>query len=55
MPFDFGGGANMYSNTVNASEGLKNKLKTAFGWTDAHGLRPHGHLRHERPVRPAGD
>ncbi|WP_405145518.1 cellulose binding domain-containing protein [Sphaerisporangium sp. NBC_01403] len=35
MPFDFGGGANMYQNTVNASEGLKNALKTAFGWSDA--------------------
>lgn len=35
MPFDFGGGANMFQSTVNASEGLKNTLKTAFGWTDA--------------------
>jgi hypothetical protein len=35
MPFDFGGGANMYQNTVNASEGLKNALKSAWGWTDA--------------------
>ncbi|HET8662639.1 MAG TPA: fibronectin type III domain-containing protein [Micromonosporaceae bacterium] len=35
MPFDFGGGADMYGNTVNAAEGLKTKLKTAFGWTDA--------------------
>jgi hypothetical protein len=35
MPFDFGGGANMFQNTVNASEGLKNSLKTAFGWADA--------------------
>jgi len=35
MPFDFGGGANMYQNTVNAAEGLKNALKTAWGWTDA--------------------
>ena len=35
MPFDFGGGANMYENTVNAAEGLKNTLKTAFGWSDA--------------------
>ncbi len=35
MPFDFGGGADMYGNTVNASEGLKAKLKTAFGWSDA--------------------
>ncbi|GLW99645.1 hypothetical protein Misp02_37320 [Microtetraspora sp. NBRC 16547] len=35
MPFDFGGGANMYQNTVNAAEGLKNALKSANGWTDA--------------------
>ncbi len=35
MPFDFGGGANMYQSTVNASEGLKGALKTAFGWSDA--------------------
>ena len=35
MPFDFGGGANMYQSTVNASEGLKAALKTAFGWSDA--------------------
>ncbi|MEV0353591.1 carbohydrate-binding protein [Nonomuraea sp. NPDC050680] len=35
MPFDFGGGSNMYQSTVNASEGLKNTLKTAFGWSDA--------------------
>ncbi|MEV4244866.1 carbohydrate-binding protein [Streptosporangium canum] len=35
MPFDFGGGANMYQSTINASEGLKNALKSANGWTDA--------------------
>ncbi|WRY91677.1 carbohydrate binding domain-containing protein [Streptomyces longwoodensis] len=35
MPFDFGGGADMYGNTVNAAEGLKNKLKSTFGWDDA--------------------
>ncbi|WP_202638795.1 cellulose binding domain-containing protein [Bailinhaonella thermotolerans] len=34
MPFDFGG-TDMYQDTVNASEGLKNALKSAFGWTDA--------------------
>jgi hypothetical protein len=34
MPFDFGGGADMYGNTVNAANGLKNALKTAFGWSD---------------------
>ncbi|MEU2506523.1 carbohydrate binding domain-containing protein [Streptomyces sp. NPDC007863] len=35
MPFDFGGGADMYGNTVNAAEGLKNKLKSVYGWDDA--------------------
>ena len=35
MPFDFGGGADMYGNTVNATEALKNKLKSTFGWDDA--------------------
>jgi len=35
MPFDFGGGANMFQSTVNAAEGLKNSLKSAFGWSDA--------------------
>ncbi|MFB4281275.1 carbohydrate-binding protein [Nonomuraea sp. MTCD27] len=34
MPFDFGS-ANIYQDTVNASEGLKNALKSAYGWTDA--------------------
>lgn len=35
MPFDFGGGGDMFGNTVNAANGLRNALKTAFGWTDA--------------------
>ena len=35
MPFDFGGGADMYGNTVNAANGLKNALKNAYGWSDA--------------------
>jgi len=35
MPFDFGGGTNMFQSTVNAAEGLKNTLKSAFGWSDA--------------------
>ncbi|XIE81229.1 carbohydrate binding domain-containing protein [Streptomyces sp. SBR177] len=35
MPFDFGGGADMYGNTVNAANGLKNKLKAVYGWDDA--------------------
>ncbi|GIG65031.1 chitinase [Phytomonospora endophytica] len=35
MPFDFGGGADMYGNTVAAAEGLKDKLKSVNGWDDA--------------------
>ena len=35
MPFDFSGGADMYASTVGASEGLKNQLKSTFGWSDA--------------------
>ncbi|WP_406259912.1 carbohydrate binding domain-containing protein [Streptomyces nigra] len=35
MPFDFGGGADMYGSTVGAAEGLKTKLKSTFGWDDA--------------------
>lgn len=35
MPFDFGGGSDMYGNAVNAAEGLKAKLKSTFGWDDA--------------------
>ncbi|WP_055494083.1 carbohydrate binding domain-containing protein [Streptomyces sp. TP-A0356] len=35
MPFDFGGGSDMYGNTVGAAEGLKAKLKSTFGWDDA--------------------
>ena len=54
MPFDFGGGEHRTPTRSTPSEGLKNELKSAFGWTDAHGLPAHGHLRHERPVRPAG-
>ncbi|GAA2624520.1 cellulose binding domain-containing protein [Dactylosporangium fulvum] len=42
MPFDFGGGANMYQSTVSASEGLKNTLKSAFGWDDATAYRHMG-------------
>jgi hypothetical protein len=34
MPFDFGGGADMYANTVSAANGLRNSLKSAFGWSD---------------------
>jgi chitinase len=35
MPFDFSGHADMYAANVGATEGLKNVLKTTFGWTDA--------------------
>jgi hypothetical protein len=42
MPFDFGGHANMYQNTVNAAEGLKNALKTAYGWSDDTAYRHMG-------------
>ncbi|WP_291415375.1 cellulose binding domain-containing protein [Actinophytocola sp.] len=41
MPFDFGG-SNMYNDTVNASEGLKNKLKATFGWSDAQAYQHMG-------------
>ncbi|WP_246492058.1 cellulose binding domain-containing protein [Actinomadura alba] len=41
MPFNFGGGANMYQSTVSASEGLKNALKAAFGWSDS---TAYGHM-----------
>jgi hypothetical protein len=34
MPFDFGS-SNIATDTINAATGLKNKLKTAFGWSDA--------------------
>ncbi|MFG2044127.1 carbohydrate-binding protein [Dactylosporangium sp. NPDC048998] len=42
MPFDFGGGANMYNSTVSASEGLKAMLKSSFGWDDATAYRHMG-------------
>ncbi|MBB5871832.1 hypothetical protein F4553_005211 [Allocatelliglobosispora scoriae] len=35
MPFDFSGGTDMYASTVSAATGLKNAIKTAFGYTDA--------------------
>ncbi|MFC7615032.1 hypothetical protein ACFQV2_17455 [Actinokineospora soli] len=35
MPFNFGGGADMHAATVSSTEGLKNKLKAVFGWSDA--------------------
>jgi hypothetical protein len=33
MPFDFGS-SDIYTDTVGASEGLKNALKSAYGWSD---------------------
>jgi len=41
MPFDFGS-SNIYNDTVGASEGLKNKLKAIFGWTDAQAYAHQG-------------
>ncbi|GGL18404.1 carbohydrate-binding protein [Mangrovihabitans endophyticus] len=35
MPFDFGGGSDMYGATVGATEGLKNLLTSTFGWSAA--------------------
>ncbi|MFC9292897.1 carbohydrate binding domain-containing protein [Streptomyces sp. NPDC057011] len=36
MPFDFGNAStDMYASTVSATEGLKSKLKSTFGWDDA--------------------
>ncbi len=40
MPFDFGS-ADIYNDTINASEGLKTKLMSAFGWSDAEA---YGHM-----------
>jgi hypothetical protein len=40
MPFDFGG-TNMYTDTVNAAEGLKNQLMNTFGWSAA---TAYGHM-----------
>jgi hypothetical protein len=35
MPFDFGGGSDMFGNTTRATDGLRDALKTNFGWSDA--------------------
>lgn len=36
MPFDFGNtSTDMYASTISATEGLKTKLKSTFGWDDA--------------------
>ncbi|GAA4548166.1 chitinase [Amycolatopsis samaneae] len=42
MPFDFGGGADMYGNTVKAVTALKDKLKSVFGLSDAEAFRRTG-------------
>ncbi len=43
MPFDFGGGStNMGSLSIQASEGLKNRLKAAYGYTDDQAYRRMG-------------
>ncbi|MFJ4790662.1 lectin [Streptomyces sp. NPDC088794] len=43
MPFDFGGaGQNMGNLTVQAAEGLKNALKSAYGYTDDAAYRDMG-------------
>ena len=43
MPFDFtSGGQNMATLTQSASEGLKNRLKAAFGWSDDTAYRRMG-------------
>jgi chitinase len=34
MPFEFGGGTRMAAATRKAAEGLKNQVKTAYGYTD---------------------
>jgi hypothetical protein len=35
MPFDFGGGNNMFNSTVSATNGLNTALRNAFGWSQA--------------------
>jgi hypothetical protein len=35
MPFDFGCSSGMYNCTVSAANGLRDKLKSTFGWSDA--------------------
>jgi hypothetical protein len=43
MPFDFGGaGQNMGNLTMQATDGLKNALKTAYGYTDDQAYRHSG-------------
>ncbi|HEY0689349.1 MAG TPA: chitinase, partial [Kribbella sp.] len=43
MPFDFGGGTtNMGSLTVQAADGLKNQVRSAYGYTDDQAYRHSG-------------
>ena len=43
MPFDFGGaGQNMGNLTMQATDGLKNALKTAYGYSDDQAYRDMG-------------
>jgi hypothetical protein len=35
MPFDFGCGGSMYTCTTSAAAGMRDKLKSTFGWSDA--------------------
>jgi len=42
MPFDFGCSGNMFTCTTTASDGLRNALKTAFGWNDDTAYRHMG-------------
>ncbi|TCC29856.1 cellulose binding domain-containing protein [Kribbella sindirgiensis] len=41
MPFDFGS-SNIYNDTVGASTGLNNKLKSTFGWSTAEAYAHQG-------------
>src|ERR1044072_2653496 len=41
LPFDFGN-ADIYNDTVGASTGLNNKLKSVFGWTTAQAYAHQG-------------
>jgi len=41
MPFDFGS-SNIYNDTVGASQGLNNKLKSTFGWSTAEAYAHQG-------------
>ena len=42
MPFDFSSGGDMAAHTKSAVDGLKNQLKTTFGWSDDTAYRHSG-------------